>query len=198
MGPRRYDAAMAGTEPGDRSSPGTDAPADAPADAPGRRLERPPSDRYVAGDVQTGAGGGAATRVPRSALSSPLVRALVVGALGAVALFIVGALLASPAGLLFTSGAVGGAVGLVLARAVVPRDDARPVPRRTVARIAVAVAIVAVAIAAVATWVFALGEGGTLGIVDYLLDAFGLFIPGEVVIAAGAAVWGANAGPVQS
>ena len=126
------------------------------------------------------------------------MRALLVGAFGTFALFVVGALFASAAGLLFASGAVGGAVGLVLARAAVPRDDARPVPRRTVAQVAVAVAVAAVAIAAIATWLFARAEGGTLGIVDYLLDAFGLFIPGEVAIGAVAAVWGANAGPVQS
>lgn len=89
-------------------------------------------------------------------------------------------------------------MGLVLARAAVPGDEARPVPRRTVAQVAVAVAVAAVAIAAVATWLFARAEGGTLGIVDYLVDAFGLFIPAEVLIAAAAAVWGANAGPVQS
>lgn len=136
--------------------------------------------------------------VSRSALSGPLVRALLVGAVGTLALFVVGALLASTAGLLFTGGGVGGAVGLVLARAAVPRGEERPVARRTIARISVTVAIAAVAIAAVATWAFALGEGGKLGLVDYLADAFGLFIPGEAVIAGVAAVWGANAGPVQS
>jgi hypothetical protein len=118
--------------------------------------------------------------------------------LGAAALLVVGAILTSTAGLLFIAGITGGAIGLVLARAAAPRSEARPVPRRTVAWLAVALSIGAVAIAAVATWVVALGEGGTLGLLDYLLDTFGPFVPGEALIAALAAAWGANAGPVQS
>ena len=51
---------------------------------------------------------------------------------------------------------------------------------------------------AVATGSYARGEGGTLGLVDYLLTTFGPFVPGEAVIAALAAWWGANAGPVQA
>lgn len=116
----------------------------------------------------------------------------------ALALVAVGALLASTAGLLFVAGIGGGATGLVLARAAVPRDDARPVSRRTVGWLAVALAIGAVAVASVATWLIAKQEGGTLGLVDYLAETFGPFIPGEAVIAAAAAAWGANAGPVQS
>ncbi|MBI2780191.1 MAG: hypothetical protein HYX55_00150 [Chloroflexi bacterium] len=187
---------MAGTEPRKRQS--APATADASADGAARRLERPPSERYAAGQAEPAPGTGGSSTASPSALSGPLVRALLVGALGTLALFVVGALLASTAGLLFTSGAVGGAAGLVLARAAVPLGEARPVSRRTVARLSVAVAIAAVAIAAISTWAFARAEGGNLGLVDYLLEAFGLFVPGEVVIAAAAAVWGANAGPVQS
>ena len=174
---------MAGTEPGDRATKPT-----APA---GRRLATPPSARYAAGrGTDTGAVG--------PALTGPLLRALIVTVIGAAALLVVGAILTSTAGLLFIAGLTGGAIGLVLARAAVPPSEARPVPRRTVAWIAVALAIAAVAVAAVATWIVALGEGGTLGLLDYLLDAFGPFVPAEAVIAAIAAAWGANAGPVQS
>jgi hypothetical protein len=123
---------------------------------------------------------------------------LLVAAIGATALVVVGAILASTAGLLFTAGASGAAIGLVLARAAVPRGEARPVARRSVAWLAVGLAIAAVGVAAVATWVVARGEGGTLGIVDYLLETFGPFIPGEAIVAGLAAAWGANAGPVQA
>lgn len=128
----------------------------------------------------------------------PLARALVVVAAGAAALLVVGAILTSTAGLLFIAGITGGAIGLVLARAAVPAGDAAPLPRRTIAWLAVALALAAVAAGAVATWVVALGEGGTLGLLDYLLTAFGPFVPGEAVIAAVAAAWGASAGPVQA
>lgn len=111
---------------------------------------------------------------------------------------VVGAILASTFGLLFAAGITGGAIGLVLARAAVPRGEGRAVDRGTVAWIAAALAIAAVAIAAVATWMVGLAEGGTLGLVDYLVETFGLFIPGEAAIAAFAAVWGANSGPIQS
>lgn len=172
----------AGSDPGDR-----------------RRLERPPSDRYGVGKPATGTEPGpAAGEAGGSALIGPLIRAAVVASLGAGALYVVGALLASTAGLLFTAGVTGAGVGIVLARAAAPRGDLRPVARRNVAWLAVGLAIAAVVVASIATWVTARGEGGTLGIVDYLLETFGPFIPGEAIVAALAAAWGANAGPVQA
>jgi hypothetical protein len=183
---------MAGTEPGDRATP--------PAAQSARRLATPPSARYA---EARGAGGPAptgqpATDAPRSALTGPLMRAVLVAVAGAGALLVVGAILASTAGLLFVAGITGGAIGLVLARAAVPRSDARPLARRTVAWLAVGLAIAAVAIGAIATWFFARGEGGTLGLLDYLLETFGPFVPGEALVAAVAAAWGAHAGPVQA
>lgn len=162
----------------------------------GRRLATPPSARYGPGR-SAGPTGDDRDGELGSALTGPLLRALVVTVIGAAALLFVGAILTSTAGLLFIAGITGGAIGLVLARAAVPRSEARPTPRRTVAWLAVALSIAAVGIAAVATWVVALGEGGTLGLLDYLLDTFGPFVPGEALIAAIAAAWGASAGPVQ-
>lgn len=117
---------------------------------------------------------------------------------GAGVLLVVGAILASTAGLLFVAGLTGGGIGLVLARAAVPRDDVRPVTRHAIAWLAVALALGAIVVAGVATWLFAREEGGTLGLLDYLWTTFGPFIPGEAAIAAVAAAWGANAGPVQT
>jgi hypothetical protein len=189
---------VAGTEPDDRANAADKVAPAAPGEAAGRRLDRPPSDRYRALRSATADPSGDTAGSAVSALRGPLARALIVSLAGATALVAVGALFASTAGLLFTAGVSGGAVGLVLARAAVPRNGARPVARRAVGWLAVGLAIGAVAVAALATWLIAQREGGTLGLVDYLVETFGPFIPGEAVIAAVAAAWGANSGPVQS
>jgi hypothetical protein len=179
---------VAGTNPDDRpATPGEAAP---------RRLERPPSERYGGrASATTGSSDGTANR---SALAGPLAKAAVVSLAGALALVVVGAILTLTAGLLIAAGATGAAAGLVLARAAVPGDGARPVPRRTLAWLAVAMSVAAIAVAALATWLIAQREGGTLGLLDYLSETFGLFIPAEAAIAAVAAAWGASAGPIQS
>ncbi len=93
----------------------------------------------------------------------------------------------------------GAAVGLVLARvAAAPAGLASPIARRTVAWIAIGLSLAAVVVSAVATWAYARGEGGTLGLIDYLLTTFGPFVPAEAVLAAVTAWWGASVGPVQS
>src|SRR5437773_1050283 len=173
---------MAGTEPGERGNPVVDG-------AKGR-LERPPSDRY---EHRSPAGPAA-----RGELLLPAAKATGAALLGAIAVYAVGGLFASTAGLLFVAGLTGAAVGLLLAGAAVAGDAAAPaLTRRQVTWLAVALSIGAVAIGAVATWLHALSEGGTLGFVDYQLETFGPFIFGEAVIATLAAAWGANAGPVE-
>lgn len=92
---------------------------------------------------------------------------------------------------------MGAAVGLVIARAAVPGDAARPTSRRTVVWIAIALAIGAVALGDVGLWLFARQEGGSLGPLDYLWTTFGPFVPGDAVAAGLTAWWGAGAGPVQ-
>jgi hypothetical protein len=157
-----------------------------------RRLSQPPSARYASPEP-------AASGQDGSALIGPLIRADVAAAIGAAALVLVGAVLASTFGLLFVAAAMGASIGLILARAAVPAPgtDARPVARRLVMWLAVGLAIVAVAVADVATWLYARGEGGTLELFDYLWTTYGLFIPGVALVAAVAAAWGASAGPVQ-
>lgn len=161
-------------------------------------LERPPSARYVrgpgpAGTTDDGTDGNSA----RSALTGPLLRALVLAAAGSAWLLLIGAVLASTVGLLFISGAIGAGVGLVLARAAAPTGEARPVARRTVTWLALLLTLAAIAVGFVATWLFARSEGGVLGLLDYLWTTFGPFVPGEFLIGSVAAAWGANAGPVQ-
>lgn len=173
---------MAGQQPGDTQER--------------RRLSEAPSARFAERPEASPAGGSG--RPGRSALPGPLVRAVIVAAIGAGVLVVVGALLASTAGLLFVAGATGGATGLVLARAAVPRDGSRPVGRRAVTWLAIGIVLAATVVAALATWVVARGEGGTLGALDYLVTTFGLFVPGELLLGALGAAWGARSGPVQS
>lgn len=175
-------AGMTTREPGEQRDPG-----DGRA---GRRLEQPPSARY--------APNGRAASEGRGSLVGPLARAAVVAVIGAALLFLVGAIVAATAGLVFVSGVMGAAIGLLLARASVPADEgAAALTRNAVIWLAIGVAVGAVIVAAVATWLYARGEGGTLGLLDYLLATFGPFVFGELVVAGIGAAWGASAGPVQ-
>ena len=157
----------------------------------GRRLEHAPSARYA-----TPAGGVA--RTGRGSLVGPLAQAGIAAAVGAALLFLVGAIVAATAGLVFVSGVMGAAIGLLLARAAVATDERAPtLTRNAVMWLAIGIAVGAVLVADVATWLNARGEGGTLGLIDYLWQTFGLFVPGELLVAAIGAVWGASAGPVK-
>ncbi|HEX3264739.1 MAG TPA: hypothetical protein VHR16_03640 [Candidatus Limnocylindrales bacterium] len=156
-----------------------------------RRLAQAPSARYATTPPP-------ASEDPEgSALPGPLARASLVAVAGAIVLTVVGAILTSTAGLLFVAGVTGAAIGLVLASARAPISDARPVSRQGVTWLSIALAIGAVALASVATWLIGRTEGGVLGLVDYLLETFGPFVPGEALLAALGAWWGANTGPVQ-
>jgi hypothetical protein len=145
-------------------------------------------------------GAAASDRSGRSALAGPLIRAALIGLVGALILVLVGGIVASTAGLVFVAGATGAGVGLALARAAVPPADAAteppPLGRVACMRLAVALACTAVLIAAAGTWLVALREGGTLGPIEYLWTAFGPFVPAELIVASISAAWGARAGPV--
>jgi hypothetical protein len=157
----------------------------------GRRLEQPPSARYAPPDGRPASAG-------RGSVVGPLARAGAAAAIGAALLFLVGAIVAATAGLVFVSGVMGAAIGLLLARAAVAGDDAVPaLTRGAVTWLAIGIAIGAVVVAGVVTWLYARGEGGTLGLLDYLLATFGPFVLGELLVAAIGAAWGASAGPVQ-
>ena len=177
---------MAGSEPGERR--------DERAGPAGRQLERPPSDRYARDERSSSDEPGTA----RTGRLAPVAKAAIAAVVGTALLFAVGAIFASTAGLLFVAALTGAAVGLLLARAAVPgAGDSPALSRREVSRLAIAFTIASIATSAVATWLYARGEGGTLGFIDYLLTTFGPFVPGEAVIGTVAAVWGASAGPVE-
>ena len=155
----------------------------------GRLLDEAPSTRYAA---PGGAAGG-----DRPSLVGPLAQAVIAALMGAALLFLVGAVIASTAGLVFVSGVMGAAIGLLLSRASVSEAAPPPLTRRAGTFLAVGLAAAAVVIAWVATWLYARQEGGTLQLVDYLLETFGPFLPGELLIAALGAAWGASSGPVR-
>lgn len=178
--------------------PDPDAPrsGDGPPDAVARRLAEAPSARYA----RPGADIGGPDRV-RPVSRRPILQAIVIATVGGGLLFLLGGLLSTTVGLLFIAAAIGAGVGLTLAGLAVaaPLDAGTGqalMPRAAVRRWALLLAIGAVLLAAIATWLFARSEGGVLGIVDYLWSTFGILVPAEALLAAGAAAWGAGAGPV--
>ena len=177
---------MSSTEPGERR---TNA-----AGRAARQLERAPGERYARQEDAADSRASAA----RSTATAPLVKALLAAVAGAALLYVLGALLSSTGGLVVVAGLTGAAVGLFLARAA--KQGAGDVPtmtRRAATWLALGISLAAVAIGAVATWLHALGEGGALGLIDYLAETFGLLVPAQLVVAGIAAAWGAGAGPVE-
>jgi hypothetical protein len=118
------------------------------------------------------------------------IKAVMVAVVGAALLVLVGGILASNSGLVFVAGITAALVGLVAA------SSARPKP--WIRRFSIVVAVVAVLVGAVGTWLIALAQGGDLGLFDFLWATTGLLVPTEVLIAAGAASWGAGAGPIRA
>jgi hypothetical protein len=164
-----------------------------------RRLAEAPSARYARPGGDTS---GPDRAGPASA--RPIVQAIVIAAVGAGLLFLLGGLLSTTVGLLFIAAATGAGAGLALAGLAVaaPSDEtggtgSAPITRAAVRRWSIALAVGAVVVAAIVTWLFARSEGGVLGILDYLWSTFGLLIPAEAVLAAIGAAWGAGAGPVS-
>ena len=149
-------------------------PPPAPSPEPGerRRLDHPPSDRY--GSAAPGGDGGPDAASEPAADESPLpdrervLRGIAVGLGGAILMTLLGGPLSIVAGLVGAAGAIGYVVGAVM---------------RPLRGAAVLVALGSVALGLVGIWLFAGIEGGVLGIVEYLADVQGLFVPVELVVA---------------
>jgi len=111
--------------------------------------------------------------------SRRIVAAVIASDLGAVAIAI-GGILALSAGLVVIAAVTGVAVGWF----------ARGVGRTptTGVAIAIAVALGGIAIGQFLLWFVAGLEGGVLGPIDYLAQAFGVLVPAQFV-AAGAGAW---------
>jgi hypothetical protein len=147
-----------------------------------RRLDRPPSDRYLeaAADEATAAEATSGGSTARGVLA-----ATGVAIVGAIVTVVLGGVLAMSAGLLVVWAAVGYLTGIAL-KTVAGRT--LPPPGRPI--LAAVLALVGIALGAVGLWVYAGTEGGVLPLLDYLAQAFGAVIPLAAVIAAGSAWWG--------
>jgi hypothetical protein len=138
-----------------------------------RRLAHPPSDRYrvaVPEPTETEAVGSAARGAALALLSA---------AIGALAIVVLGGVLAISAGLLVVAAATGWAVGLGLR---VGARDTLFSGRRS--RVALVLAVGSIVVGQLGLWLYALTEGGVLGPIDYLGQVFGLLVPLEIVAAA--------------
>jgi hypothetical protein len=153
-------------------------PSPGPAPEPGerRRLDHPPSDRFGAASSVTGQVDDRGDDDVEAAAPLPdrerILRGVAVGLAGAIAVTILGGPLSITAGLVGAAGAIGYVVGAVM---------------RPLRLAAVLTALASMALGLVGIWVFALLEGGVLGIVEYLADVQGILVPIELVVAGGLA-----------
>lgn len=139
-----------------------------------RRLDRPPSDRYVAA---TRTGSGTAPSAP-SRLRG-LAGGVAVAVVGAFLTFVLLAILAETTGLLAVAGATGFVGGLGV------RMGARTtLGARSRVGLAIGLALLAVAVGDLGTWAFARTEGGALGPVDYLGAVLGPLVAIQAALAA--------------
>jgi hypothetical protein len=160
------------------TDPTAEPPQPAPPPIPGeRRLTHPPSDRYRAAEPPSPVPDAPASPVRGIALAA------VAAVVGAAAITALGGLFAVSSGLLVVAGASGWAVAVALRYGAGPRLNAgRPV------LLAIGLALVAVVLGQLGLWLYARVEGGVLGPLDYLAEAFGVLVPLELV-AAGLAAW---------
>lgn len=163
----RYDAEV--TEPQRPPSPGE------------RRLERPPSDRYL--DTTTAA----TPTTPAGSAGRALAAGFLAGLVGIAATIVLGGVLGVTTGLLVVAGATGW--GVALATVAGGGRALRPGVRRW---LAVALAIDAVVLGQLGLWLYARAEGGVLPPLDYLAQTFGLLVPLQAVVAVGIAWWAAR------
>jgi len=145
-------------------------PPAAPSPEPGerRRLDHPPSDRYRTTAPDGNENADAAVDETPLPDRERVLRGIAVGLGGAIVMTLLGGPLSIVAGLVGAAGAIGFLVGAVM----------RPLRAG-----AVLVAVGSVVLGLVGIWLFAGIEGGVLGIVEYLADVQGLFVPVELVVA---------------
>jgi hypothetical protein len=143
-------------------------------------LERPPSDRFRTDEAAPQA------TVERPPLARGIAAAAVAALAGAIAIAVGGGLLTLTAGLLIIAAVVGWIVAVGLALGAGPVAGAERGGRRWTAAV---IAVGGIALGQVGLWLIARGEGGTLTVIDYLSEVFGVLVPAELLIAAGVAWW---------
>jgi hypothetical protein len=147
---------------------------------PERRLERPPSDRYRDGEP-------ALKTANRGSARSGLVLSTIAALVGAAAIAVGGGLLTMTAGLLVVAAVVGWVVAVLVSIGVDrPAGRASRTRRRWTAT---GIALAGVALGQLGLWLIARQEGGTLGLLDYLAEVFGVLVPLELALASGIAWW---------
>jgi hypothetical protein len=156
---------------------------------PPDRLARPPSERY-----KPSAPSSAPAQIDEQeaalAVATPgrgVAFGLIGGAIGAALLVLFGAVFAYSVGLLVVAFFLGRIVGYTVRAGAL--DSLSSSARVSVA---VLIALGAITLAQVAIWLWALQEGGTLGLGEYLVDAFGPLVPLEYMLATLTAWWTAR------
>lgn len=152
---------------------------------PASRLDRPPSERYAA----TQAPATPADPTPAGAtppISRAIVAAFLAAIAGGMALAVAGGILTITAGLLVIAVVVGWVVAVVFTVSVAPAGQGGRGVRRSLAAV---IALLGVALGQVGLWLIARNEGGTLGVIDYLGEVFGLLVPAQLALASAVAWW---------
>ena len=149
-----------------------------------RRLTRPPSERYREEEARAAAATSEATTDTSASLARGVALAVVVAAVGAAGIVVLGGILTVTAGLIVVAAAVGWGVGAALRWGAGSEIGVRP-------RVATALvlALASVALGQLGLWQYANTEGGMLAPLDYLWDVFGPLVPLEFIVAGVAAWW---------
>ena len=143
-----------------------------PTPTPGeRRLDHPPSDRYRTSKAAADdAGTGSAARA--------VVFGVLTGIGGAVAIVLLGGVLALSTSLVL----VAPFIGWTIAWAVKAGADGT-VTRSRLALLALLLATGAVVLGQLGLWLYARTEGGVLPLVDYLGEVYGVLVPLQFLFA---------------
>jgi hypothetical protein len=158
--------------------PGEPAPPDGRPSQPGR-LERPPGERYATPAVEAD-GQEAAEPSAGRAVSFGVIGTVI----GAVLLVLFGGVLAFHPGLVVVAFFLGRIVGLLVR--VGAGNTMSPAARNS---LAIVLSLLGIAAAQLGIWVYALYEGGTLPLIEYLLQTYGGLVPLQAMVATGAAWW---------
>jgi hypothetical protein len=112
--------------------------------------------------------------------------AVLAAVVGAAVITLAGGIFAMTAGLLVIAAALGWAVAVALPSSA---GDGTGLRREW---LAVALAAVGVALGQLGLWLVARQEGGTLSLIDYLWEVFGILVPLQLVLAVLVAWWRAR------
>jgi uncharacterized membrane protein YidH (DUF202 family) len=149
-----------------------------PGERPNRTaLDRAPGERYQ--DTTTTATGGQSSGPARG-----VAWAVLVGIAGAALIVAFGGVLGVSLGLVVLAVVIGRFVTLALLA-----GSGTTIPPGARTRVAVAIAVLAILLGQLGIWLYARSEGGVLGLLDYLVQAFGWLVPAQLAVAALVAGW---------